>query len=400
VNKPPAVPPEQWFLLECGRSILGGTPRIDALPPGLDWERLLRVARRNRLIPQLHRCLGPHRERLPEQVREQLEVRAQAIARNNRLLTAELLDLVEQFGLAGCPMIPYKGPVLAALAYGDIDLRQFSDLDLLIPNGAGPRAAELLKARGYRFQSHSARGAGAVDLATEYHCLYRHPETGIAVELHREAIPCYFAFALSNEQLWQRQEQFVLLGHPVPNLAREDLALLLAMHGAKHEWECAELILSLAGLLRASPGFLWEQLLTTAEALGARRVMLLGVNLAREFFGYAPPPEVSAAIGKDPAVGRLTADVWDYYCGVRLPSSSASQTALFQVRSRERRRDQLAYWFFKILAPNSDDVEWLPLPRQLCSLYWLIRPFRMLWQYGPELIGVRPPRALAHRHHH
>jgi hypothetical protein len=393
-------PPEQHYLLLCGRSIMAGVAGDgEPIPPGLNWERLLHVARRNRLIPQLYRCLGPHRERVPEPAWQQVETRAQAIARNNELLTAELLELVEHFRRNDCPMIPYKGPVLAVLAYGDLGLRQFSDLDLLIPRSAARQAADLLEKRGYRLEHRSSRAADAVYLTTEYHYLYRHPDSGIAVELHGEAIPCYFSFALSNEELWSRQETFVLKGRPVPSLSREDLALLLAMHGAKHEWECAELALSLAGLLRASPDLRWDVLIARAEALGARRVLLLGVSLADEFFGYSPPALVSLAIGQDAMVARLTGDVWDYYLGVRQPSTSAIQTALFQVRSRERGVDRLKYWLFRIFAPNWEEVEWLPLPRALFPLYWLLRPVRILWHYGPEALGLRPPRAIARRHH-
>jgi hypothetical protein len=369
-------------------------------PSRLDWNRLIDLARRTRMLPHVHRALRAHREQVPESAWRTLDESAGKIAANSREVTAELLRLVERFQREGCPMIPYKGPVLALLAYGDVTLRHFSDLDLLIPRASMPRAASLLETLGYRIEHRSGRAAQAVHLGTEYHYLYRHPESGLAVELHGEAIPCYFSFPLTNEDLGRRLETVMVDARPVPSLSREDLVLLLAMHGTKHEWQCAEQVLSLAALVSRSAGLEWEQLLERATALGGRRILLLGLNLAHALFDCPLPERIVAEIDRDAMVAQLTAQVWDYFLGIRKPATSAMQTASFQARSRERRADRLRYWALKIFAPNWEEVEWLPLPRPLMPLYWLLRPLRIAIQYGPEWLGLRPPRAASRHHHH
>jgi len=140
------------------------------------------------------------------------------------------------------------------------------------------------------------------------------------------------------------------------------------MHGTKHEWQCAEQVLSLAALVGRSPGLQWELLLERATALGGRRVLLLGLNLAHTWFECPLPGRMVAEIDRDAMVAELTAQVWDYFLGIRQPATSAMQTASFQARSRERRADRLRYWILKIFAPNWDEVEWLPLPRRLMPL--------------------------------
>ncbi len=352
------------------------------------------------MLPQVHRALRAHAHLVPEPARRMLDERAGKIAAHSRAVTAELLRLVERFQREGCPMIPYKGPVLALLAYGDVTLRQFSDLDLLIPRASMTRAASLIETLGYRIEHRSGRAAQAVHLGTEYHYLYRSPESGLAVELHGEAIPCYLAFPLTNEDLGRRLETAMVEGQPVRSLAREDLVLLLAMHGTKHEWQCAEQVLSLAALVNRSPGLHWQLLLDRATALGGRRVLLLGLNLAHALFDCPLPERIVAEIDRDAMVAQLTAQVWDYFLGIRKPATSAMQTASFQSRSRERRADRLRYWTMKVFAPNWEEVDWLPLPRRLMPLYWLIRPVRIAIQYGPELVGLRPPRTVSHHHHH
>src|SRR4029077_9771584 len=51
----------------------------------------------------------------------------------NLALTAELFRALEALNGHGVRATPYKGPVLAAQAYGDAALRQFSDLDIIVP---------------------------------------------------------------------------------------------------------------------------------------------------------------------------------------------------------------------------------------------------------------------------
>ncbi len=373
---------------------------VPAPPSNLDWDRLVHLSRRTRMLPQVHHALRSHAGLVPESAWRTLSERAGKIAANSLAATAELLRLLERFQREGCPVIPYKGPVLAMLAYGDVTLRHYSDLDLLIPRASIPRAASLIESLGYRLEHRSGRAAQAVHLETEYHYQFRHAESGLAVELHGEAIPCFFSFPLTNEELGERMDTVMLDGRPVPSLSREDLVLLLAMHGTKHEWQCAEQVLSLAALVGRSPGLNWETLLERATALGSRRVLLLGLNLSQAWFECSLPERIVAEIDGDPVVAELTAQVWDYFLGIRKPATSVIQTVWFQARSRERRADRMRYWILKIFAPNWDDVEWLPLPRRLMPLYWLIRPVRIAVQFGPELLGVRPPRAVSHHHHH
>jgi hypothetical protein len=118
------------------------------------------------------------------------------------------------------------------------------------------------------------------------------------------------------------------------------------------------------------------------------------------FFHYRPPEEIRREVEADGMVKRLTTQVWEYYAEIRRPAISATQTLRFHSRSRERLGDKLHYWTFKLFAPNWEEVEWLRLPRRLFPLYWLLRPFRLVVHYGPELLGLSEPRAAARQCRH
>ncbi|RXM21985.1 hypothetical protein EO238_26195, partial [Citrobacter sp. AAK_AS5] len=61
-------------------------------------------------------------------------------------LLLRLQQLMESHGIR---LVPIKGPVLARLAYGDVALRQFEDLDLIVRRPDLVCAVDLLERDGF-----------------------------------------------------------------------------------------------------------------------------------------------------------------------------------------------------------------------------------------------------------
>jgi len=54
------------------------------------------------------------------------------IAKTNMLMTSELIMLMKLFEENNIEAIAFKGPTLSQMAYGNLTLRQYADLDILI----------------------------------------------------------------------------------------------------------------------------------------------------------------------------------------------------------------------------------------------------------------------------
>jgi hypothetical protein len=132
--------------------------------------------------------------------------------------------------------VPYKGPVLATSVYGNLALRQFVDLDLMIHRHDVLEAKEVLASLGYRPQYQLTRAQEAALLASQCEYAFTHEDGESTVELRWE-ITEHFSFPLDTERLWERLEQVPLGGDNVPTLSPEDTLLILCAHGAKHLWE-------------------------------------------------------------------------------------------------------------------------------------------------------------------
>ncbi len=175
---------------------------------GLDWEFLLREARRHSVLPLLDRGLRLHDgTRPPAPVRELLRAACRLTQRRNLALTAELLRILAALEDAGIAAVPFKGPVLAALAYGDLALRPFGDLDVLVRERDMARARAALVKRGYLPEfAFSAAGERAFRKA-ECALQFRHAGRDVVLELHWRLTERYLSVHLPVEHCgsgWRR----------------------------------------------------------------------------------------------------------------------------------------------------------------------------------------------------
>ena len=140
------------MLLLCARTEID--PRAEAQIRSMllevDWDCLIAIAHQHRVLPLVYRSLTRMNAAVPERAINRLRATFQANVRRNLFLCSELLRIIELFRENGIASIPYKGPIVASLVYGDISLRQFADLDVIVPIPDVTKARALLVARGYR----------------------------------------------------------------------------------------------------------------------------------------------------------------------------------------------------------------------------------------------------------
>jgi hypothetical protein len=375
--------PHAALLLACARLALSPeeASRVRRMvAAGVDWPTLLELARRHRLIPLLHRHL--REAPLPAAAASELRGLNRDAAHHALLMAGELRRLLAALETAGVEALAYKGPTLAVQAYGDLSLRPFIDLDLLVRPADVPRALGALEAEGYapvlRLSPAQERAFRRVD--GDYQLVHR--VTGTLVELHARVSTTRFAMPLETEALLRRAQSVRVGGGEVRTLGDQDLLVVLCAHGAKHRWKRLEWLVALSELLRAGRGDVEGALLLAATA-HARRTFLLGLALARRILGAPVPDAIAREIDADADLARLAAEV-----EARLLAEDAEEgdetvaNLRFNLRARDGLADRArsaARWFF---APGPEDWRWVHLPDALFPLYRLLRPVRLLLRHG------------------
>ena len=344
-------------------------PAVDLLLGGsaaehVDWDLFLRLVSAHGVTPLVCRDLGECPD-VPEWVRMRLRRDATIIAARNLRLTWELLRLLRLLSDAGVSAVPFKGPLLAAAAYGDVVMREFGDLDLLVRPGDAPGALSILEAEGYLPE------AGANPIAAGAHEL-RCAATGSRVELHWQFSPSRFVFALDAERVWPRVRSVDVLGTETLSLSDEDTVLYLALHGGKHCWSELKWLCDLAEFLRTHPRLDLERVMAEARAIGAWRACRLALHLSATLLGGPVVVEPDAS-------GRRMARQVEAKLLVAAPPSAA-EAVLMNLRLKDRMSDRARLLARQVTARTGAEEDGASRPVWLAQRYgtallraWFIR---------------------------
>jgi hypothetical protein len=378
-----SIRPEIELLLCCARRSMSPetTARVlSLLGEPLDWYYLLEAASRHAVIP----LLSSNLERLsavPDTARKYLRAEFQANAMRNLVLSGELIRLLRLFAANGIDALPFKGPALALVAYGDLALRTFGDLDILVRKADFYKAKAILSAEGYISFSPSRiqRDETQLQFSGDYN--FMHQDGQVQLDLQWMVLSRFFSFPLSTEYLWNRREMLTMNGITLPTVSRQDLLLILCAHGTKHLWARLGWICDVAELIRSE--FDWQAVVAQARELGGERMLLLGLALARDLLGAVLPEVILNRIDQDGTVSALVAQVLDRIIDER-PVQEKVRLSPFHLKAKERLRDRLRYLLYMATVPTDEDLRAIDLPRPLFVLHYPLHLFRFIRTYTPK----------------
>jgi hypothetical protein len=384
-------PAEIEVLLHCARCDFGasaGASLRALLAQPLDWRFLLRQASRHGLLGLVFANLT-RQNCLPLVPRAAVDTLKSGMRDNmarTLALTSELTGILDAFNAAGIPAIPFKGPALAVAAYGDISLRTFSDLDILVaPQDLEP-AREALRALGYDCALHLGPREHRAYVENECALQLRHQSRGHIVELHWRFSERNASIALPVSAFRTRATTLRIAGRVLAGLSPEDLVLYLCVHGTKHRWERLEWIGSLAGVINRNPQFDWTAACDRAREYRIVRMFHLGLLLARPLLFESLPRHVEAELAADPDAALLSSWVMNGLFAAASDEPHYYHRAVrywFLLRSREHWSDRFRIVTYSaIRPPHPDAAEWVHLPPRLAFLQHILRPARLLGEYG------------------
>jgi hypothetical protein len=340
-----------------------------------DWDYLFLLARRHSVLPLLYRSLegldGPpagFRARLREEFRKN--------ATRNTLVAGELARLARLFESEGVPLLAYKGPALAQQAFGDITLRRYVDLDVIVRRGDARRAGELLESQGYVKPAGLTEAHEEFLLRRQHNLAYTRDGGLMIVELHWEVAPAHFAAVAVGEGVWERAASVKIFGTDVRCPSPEDLVLALSVHGTKHLWERLAWVCDVAALVNSQADFDWPLLRLLAKGARVERMLHLALRLARGLAG-AQVPEGLFDNYDDEVLTELSEEVAAImFSGAEYEPIGFVRNVSFNLRARGHLRERFDYLRF-ILTPTDGDLAAVSLPAGMSFAYYLLRPLRL-----------------------
>jgi len=364
------------LLLSCART--SAAPRLRELVAGnVDWEYVFQLARRHSIVPLVYVQLQQHASDLvPQQFLAKLKKHYFENSARNTLLTAELCRLINLFRDEGIETIPYKGPVLAIFAYGNMALRRFVDLDVIVKKSDVLKAREILLNQGYEPSKSLSLDQQEMLLRTQHNMQFSRDNHRLIIELHWEVAPHLFASTVNGERLWRDLITVDLNGTAVKTFSAEDLLFSLCVHGSRHLWERLGWICDIAELIARRP-LNWTTLLERARIADTERMFLLGVYLAQRLLDAPIPPEVKQRSDADQRLSSLADNIIDHlFNGPTHVPATSREIFKYNIGVRKTLSARARYLLY-MLRPTDSDLGSRSLPPSLSFAYYLTRPFRL-----------------------
>jgi Uncharacterised nucleotidyltransferase len=344
-----------------------------------DWDSLLTAACEHSLAPIFCKNVKAYAgDALPPEWRQRFKGEFLRNSCCTLALTAELFRVLSALEGHGVSATPYKGPLLAAQAYGDAVMRQFSDLDILVPQRQIATAHRALTELGFGPVTPGLASAQAGRQIPGQYAYRKGAET--LVELHTELTLRYFPCGLNLEELCARREPVTVAGRQMLTFSPEDTLLLLSVHGSKHFWERLGWIADIAALNEAPRGLDWAKVMERARRWEIQRMVLLGAGLAQELFRTCLPNAGADCLERDVTVSRLIDGICQRFFAADQVQLGVFSRFVFRVRMRGPLGQGLPYAVRLALMPT--ELERRPGSGYFEPLYALLRPLRLARIYG------------------
>jgi hypothetical protein len=325
-----------------------------------DAEAIVAYAAAHRVLPLVHRVLT---EQIDTVVPSSLRAAAWASYESNRVRNraseAELARVVACIEAADILVVPYKGPTLARALYGDAALREYGDLDLLVPRDQVFVACDLLASLGYRPRAQIAVADRDAFLRAgrQYDVELFHQETRRLVELHWRSDAQHAMERLDDARSRDARPSIEMEGVRYRQLPDVELMFALLIHGAKHRWDHLAWLIDIALLASRMDDVAWQRLAGEAQSQRCEVRFLVGLFLVRDVLRVAIRLDALASARVRTRAQRLAAEIANEIAlsQTQRPVRSVLQSILGDLRFNDTFKQSLAQATRIAFTPNHDD---------------------------------------------
>lgn len=382
MNKPLKQRPEDELLLCCARINISNDTmdRIKVLiREGLDWDYFYDLTFRNKLISLVYWNLDKiYFEYVPVKFQEKFKDYYNSNAKKNLLMFGELLKILEKFKIAEIIAIPYKGPILALLAYQTLTLREFGDLDIFIPKEFFFQAENLMTGLG--FEPISNLNDNQKKILMKFQREYKFMnDKGVYVEI-KWRFPVTSFYFPENPSILCDSTKLLLNNQVLRTLKPENLLLVLCLHNAGHYWSTLRGLCDITELINVKD-INWSLIILMAKRLGIERIVIINLYLANNLLDLKLPDDVFIYINSDKSCNSINEQLKERFFAKEMQDLSLFNKISIRICIREKYYHKLRDFTNMMIIPTPSVVESVSLPTFLSPIYYIIRIIQLVRTY-------------------
>ena len=258
----------------------------------IDWGFVIETAEQHRVLPIVYKNLTENFTTvIPQTTFNALRFWFHNNTIHNKLLLRELTKLADIFKKLTIPAIFFKGPITALTIYGDIALRQFNDLDVLVKEEDYSRVQNQLVNSGYRKKTDWG-----------YECGYRNDDSGINVDLHQNLDEYNLSRNFNRTEQYNRLEQTQINNSKILSFSIEDTLISLCINYSKDLFINKTKLSQISDIMNLVDNHKcldWDAVINRASDLGVKRILFLCLILSKQIYGLKLSPKVEKQIKVD-----------------------------------------------------------------------------------------------------
>ena len=371
------------LIIEACKNEPNSTRLRELIPLIKEWHTFIDLAYTHGIFPVVYKVLKNYAEFIPQEIMHSMKISNMSIVKENMLMSAELIKVMKLLEEHNIKAIAFKGPTLAQLAYGDITLRQYCDLDILI------QAKSLQKSYAILLDTYSVQTKLQyldndlyIDKLNDVN--FFNKSNNILIELHWNLFQKQFSNTLLFADILKSSQKVKIQGYEFSIFSNEVLLLYLCIHGSKHCWERISWILDIDKIIRKNPNLNWDLIEKMAKELQCENMLHLGLSQSEKLFHT--PLNYEYKSNK-----KLNLYIEENFEKLPLSKTEFSinyNSFKFRYMLQDNFTSKIRYLLRTIFPINAQDVTFVQLPTKLYFLYYLIKPFRLSLKYIRKLLNI------------
>jgi len=373
---------EEELLLCCSNAKI--KPDIDdkitsLLSEDLDWKYLIKMASYHRFKPILYWHINRTRsQNVPEDIRIALKDYYEYNLQKNLLMWGELLNISKKCDENGLKIIPYKGSILALMAYDNLSLREFDDIDLYVSYEDIPKVKKILISSGYELSTQLTNSQEKVYNKFQRELTLINKFNNILVELKWKFPVPSFSFQEDPNIILSSGSQKIELNHAkIETLTPEYLLILLSLHNAGHYWPYLSWICDISELLKSQKFFDWPLALDTASRIGACRILNINLLLSYDLFETKIPVNVLSQLKQDD-VAKVVSEKIKNNLFSNKGQLNLNEKIILRLKIRENKINKTKDFFKLIFNPTTEVITSTQLHYYLYPAYFFLRLIQII----------------------
>ena len=375
---------ENNLLLLCARTLLSNEQReelINVLEQGIEWESLILLASHHKLLPLLHKHLSEVcPDQVPVRIKETLQTFYQYNSLHNLNKFRALTQIVKLFEEQNIKTLSIKGPLFTLQYLGDISLRSFCDIDILVRQKDLKKSVKLLQSAGYHFLPVNIPEQYFMKFARLHLHARMEDDQGVVVETHWRLSSHYGARRLDYENLTSLIEKAEHHGVSFLTLRPEMLLVYLSLHAQKHCWQRYDFLLCIAEVLNRAPELDWFLIKNLTETLKMDKVVFFSLYLAKNILNASISSDV---LEENMHFNSFTMLVKEHKRNWQLINRIAATTPEGKLKETiyplklqfiNKSEDVIRRYCGKYFIPREEDWVRFPIPYAFYCIYYFTRP--------------------------